>query len=74
MALYVATVGTVGTVGTCSSGAVGAFSASRASVSQLCQTQGVQFRKSQRDGACVCKASDSKDVAPSDVSSAPSGL
>ncbi|KAG0607694.1 hypothetical protein M758_8G048200 [Ceratodon purpureus] len=65
MALNVATVGSAvpGTV------SVGAFSASRASASQLYQAQGVQLRKSQRDGACVCEVSESKEAVTSDVSS-----
>ena len=71
MALNVATAGTVGT---CSSGALGAFSASRASASQFYQPQGVQFRKSSRDGACVCEASDSKEAVAGDVPSVLSGL
>jgi hypothetical protein len=56
-----------GTVG------VGAFSASRASASQLYHTQGVQLRKSQRDGACVCEVSDSKEAVTGDAPSPPSG-
>lgn len=67
MALNVATVGAA----VPTSGAVGAFSASRASASQLYQSPGVQFRKSHRDGACVCGVPDSKEV---DTPSAAPGL